>query len=648
MRHITRLRWRKTWSVLTVIVMQSSCTSSFYREHRPTSLEEAAGLNLAVLQVARWEDYIAPLSPAFSITGETALAKSLPVTSFSEERILDALAGSLSVGLRREGTVDTKTTKTTTKTDPADVTTNEREIIDEEKITQGPGDAPANPPTISNSLAPLPARANQALHPDPFLHYNAASALLQEVQLLNHAVQDAALRRDMDAYVVRLQLQALPYARNQPFDLYALLGFFGTGKPNEAEPTPEYLAKDKQAFILPLLVTDNLEQTVADRSRQTIRDLSLAVSALESGTLASLGLSRKMERLNAVLASDANSLLTVGRPADNTLSVRLGAAKQSTAEFAMLPRTHNVTLVVMVKKESEVRNIRVAGFWSLRDVKTGQLLPSAPPGEAHIDLLSAVKKSFPESTTKNLTPECLNKLVTALYANSFRTYRTLIREQHDPAGNATCMELPFGVYRRDVWLFLVDQLQRRPALGALFNLPYPVTPRLPPEQAVFLVDNKKTATIAQLLNGSDLNNSKFAATLKVKLKGAPNSLSLLAEKVTVSNDGAGVALSFPSLHQWGLNNVEKTANQLTGANIELIENRSTRWQKANPQSTTYSAVYYQKIEATPEKLIAVAQKWVANKPLRRLYLPPKVRILRAPKFFREIQRPCLLQTAKFN
>ena len=51
--------------------------------------------------------------------------------------------------------------------------------------------------------------------------------------------------------------------------------------------------------------------------------------------------------------SDLNSLLTVARVSPNTLRVRLGAMQQGSTPLAMVPRSHNVTLLVMVPDGSE-------------------------------------------------------------------------------------------------------------------------------------------------------------------------------------------------------------------------------------------------------------------------------------------------------
>lgn len=68
------------------------------------------------------------------------------------------------------------------------------------------------------------------------LEYAAATAFFQEVKLLNRYVADAALRRGCRAYVVRLQMSVVPFARNFPLDVYSNISLFsanGEGRQDE-------------------------------------------------------------------------------------------------------------------------------------------------------------------------------------------------------------------------------------------------------------------------------------------------------------------------------------------------------------------------------------------------------------------------------
>ena len=74
--------------------------------------------------------------------------------------------------------------------------------------------------------ASLPSNSNKMpTQKEPSLQYNTALALHQEVQLLNSYIRNAAKRSGYIPYIVRLQITVLPFARNQPYDVYADIGF---------------------------------------------------------------------------------------------------------------------------------------------------------------------------------------------------------------------------------------------------------------------------------------------------------------------------------------------------------------------------------------------------------------------------------------
>ena len=74
-----------------------------------------------------------------------------------------------------------------------------------------------------------------------------------------------------------------------------------------------------------------------------------------------------------VLARDLNGLLTVARLSENTLRVRLGAMQAATADYAMVPRNHNVTLLLMVP-EGAGSTVQVVARTELVDTETGEEL----------------------------------------------------------------------------------------------------------------------------------------------------------------------------------------------------------------------------------------------------------------------------------
>jgi hypothetical protein len=82
-------------SVVLIVVTayaSSGCKSPLYTPAKARTQEEAASTHLAVLSVARWDARKVELQPNFDLKADDALAKVLPNTLGSEEKLVDALA----------------------------------------------------------------------------------------------------------------------------------------------------------------------------------------------------------------------------------------------------------------------------------------------------------------------------------------------------------------------------------------------------------------------------------------------------------------------------------------------------------------------------------------------------------------------------
>ena len=320
---------------------------SLFEPHRVSSHEKAGAANIAVTMIAPFEEYIDALSPNIKLSSSDAVKQVIPKTTLLDQRLLDVMTAAVQVAVKRDVTNDDLPTTT------------------------------EDPSLSRNATALLNRLPNDAamleLNQDPILTHTAATYLLQEVELLNRYVRNAALRRDHIPYVVRLQLNLTPYARNQPYDHYATIGFFtkGTGK-------------SQPVLVLPLLVTDNLERTSTQRTLDVVRQFASALRLLQGSFLGNLTFSSFSEKLENVLGSDHNSVLSLGRITDNTIQVRLGARRQATAGYATVPQSHNITAVVMVPRSYATYNgpkggmINVNLHTMLRDAESGAVLPSDP------------------------------------------------------------------------------------------------------------------------------------------------------------------------------------------------------------------------------------------------------------------------------
>ncbi len=365
---------RSHW-IFTALVGVAGCRSSSVPPiddaHRVQTQPEAGSVHFAVLSVAPWKERAPDLVPDFHLNGDEAVAKVMPTTQASEDSFLDYLG--LGVG---------------------GVSTRDSHGNDSSSSNgQNGGAQPSNPPTApyarSNPLDGYRPATNEALaHPDslgtePMAQYWAAAALFQEVQLLNRVVLDAAVRSGFDAYLVRLQVTLMPRARNEPYDAYCTISFFSEGASSSDDVKSRALSQpiaadapttSSAAQVIPLLVTDSLERGEQARSRQNMAQLALAIDYFRSGLGVGADAQKLTARVQEVMGADLNSLLTVARVSDNTIRVRLGAMQQGSTQFAMVPRNHNISLLLMVPRGS-ANAMRALSKTTLVDAVTGAELP---------------------------------------------------------------------------------------------------------------------------------------------------------------------------------------------------------------------------------------------------------------------------------
>jgi len=318
---------------------------------------------------------------------------------------------------------------------------------------------------------------------------------------------------------------------------------------------------------VPLLVTDNLEGTLKSRSVDTLRQLSLAISFLQAGVAGNVGFSSLREDLESVLGSDINSLLTVGRITDNTIQVRLGAARQATAGYAMLPRSHNITLVLMVPnslakdEKAERREIRVAVSTTMRDAEWGTELRQQTRG----DRVRNVEQTLMDFFFDGIPAVPLTPVIDDKKCKKLRTFKRYDQRSQDARNRQAADDLLYAVlindyerfeltldcagwgsvpFKRDLWLEIAATLGSSEYAGARFELPRYSASELPNNaQAVLLLDDGKKRIVARLQGGKGLVPERIAGQLTLILADGTQ-LTLPAETVGVS---VGTPRSHPSL-----------------------------------------------------------------------------------------------------
>lgn len=177
---------------------------------------------MAVISVSRWDKAVADLQPQFALTAEGALQKAVPNTLALQQQLLTALAAQLKIALPEVGTTSTSTHATSMPATTQPSATQPTVSSSTSSTTNAtPGDisgiADASSPAGDRTASSLPAVGsvfNTVPAIDPMMQYWAATALYQEVQLINRYMKDAALDSDYVPYVVRLQVSIVPRHRD--------------------------------------------------------------------------------------------------------------------------------------------------------------------------------------------------------------------------------------------------------------------------------------------------------------------------------------------------------------------------------------------------------------------------------------------------
>lgn len=246
------------------------------------------------------------------------------------------------------------------------------------------------------------------------LRYLAATALLQEVTLLSRYVTDKIQAPGDQAFLVRLQLAVMPNRRGMPYDVLTDITLHAGDEQLRAQLAP--LVPRSPACgagqydtlnIVPMVVTDNLEGLQASRSSDIARQIGLSLLGTVQGIGASGSFARTTNLLRATQGNDANSLLTVAKLADDTVRVRLGAVQSPTYRYATLPRTHNISLLVIYRpcrataatpaapETATPRTTTAITRTTFRDAMSGAALPYEDTSRRLYRQMQALRSKYP-------------------------------------------------------------------------------------------------------------------------------------------------------------------------------------------------------------------------------------------------------------
>ena len=549
------------------------------------SVEDIGSVRVSVLSVAPWSDYREALTPNFTISQEQALNLVSADTRYLSQRSLDSFKAAFKLAElpSTQKTVTETTTDGTTVTEttsPGDLST-----VPESSVTANEGDKGASPGfgedvTLAN-LSRMDARSR----------YQAATALYQEVQLLNRYIEDVALREGYAPYVLRLQVTSMPNTRFLPYDAYVNLGFFNN---KDKRLTGDTSAK--LPLVLPLIATDSLESSATSSELGAIRETGLSLSALGSKAFGA-DIGQIKSDLEAALGRDTNSLFTLGRLADNVIRVRIGAMQQVRTDYAMVPRSETVTVLVMADKtlaesdEALNRLLHIHSYTEYIHVTKGRhesgggtqrTVTDARDREIALENLrlhgiDGLLNRHQERNSPKLdyvgipvsVPDynhlytAYDKLWDSVITGDWKSYLNILSKwcvewstaATDDANwtqevKAVCSEGHF-IEAEQLWS---DIAYYQPVYGVdtlRVELPQNSKPILFGEQTAFLIDDEKSDSNITLRGGLRLSNDNICAALVFYTDNPGGTKTLLQSfppsKVATSNRGQDVTLTFPSM-----------------------------------------------------------------------------------------------------
>lgn len=445
--------------------------------------------------------------------------------------------------------------------------------------TRGSGTVPASSQAASAAIADGALTADLSKGPlaiptDANTLLTAAHALYQQAKVLDNQISKAVVPKGYRAHLLTLQVNLQPRRRDYAYDAYLNVSLMpGTWK--ESLSTSKHFDTDEAdmpaVVFYPLIISDALETANVGRSVEIVRQLALSLSGVVGRVGLNAGTNSGTDSLDQLMGTDKNSLITLGRVNDSTLRVRIGAQHAGSSKYAMVPRTYNVSLVVLTRNknaEDRVKTLSIVTRTDFVSSTTGKVLE---PGSerrrdelAH-DVYSVVVKSYGQK----IAPTCglgpaptsqgrTNRKIT-VGEDTFEMepaldlLRALGRGDYQEV--ARCLGKDSGVetrtepmLRRMVADLLNVQTTSRHstlqvALGAIEES------ILPPASQFVIVKDDKSSLSGILRGGEGLIGSEVSALLK--LKATSSEQVLLPSSVSVSG-GRDISVAFPSLTSIGM------------------------------------------------------------------------------------------------
>lgn len=549
-----------------------ACTScqhdALFRSANPGTSEDAAYVYVAAYPAVPWFDIADKVQPKNNLTIEQARTLAAVTTQTQISQYISSFAAGLGIGLA-------------TKLDFSKIVRNDDGTTTSTgELTRTAGTVPASSGVASTNIASGVAgldKVPNALGIDGNTLLTAGTALYQQAQILDHQITKAVYPNGYDAHLLTLQVSIQPTQRDVAADAYVNVTFL-PGKFQRAVDTSEPVRKSVEGLapvmVYPLIIMDALETTSVGRTVEAVRQASLALSGTIGAVGANLGLGGGSSDAARVAGLDKNSLVTVGRIADHTIRIRLGAENSGSAEHALVPRTYNVSLVVLTRSDANqkihIGNLIAITHTTLHSTRDGKILPTEFQRGS---LATAVRDKIcyfgqagslvlSDEETKNITkitcpdaPESMAPAVEkevdkAFYLDILRAanrsdYGFIAARFKVPTHDPT-LERGFSRFLAS----LIEMQQGSRYSDLLIPLREYQAAALPDDrQLVLYTDDERSATFTAR-GGKRLQADALSAYLDVSDKSVPGATPrLLPSKIDVADDRSTAIVSFPPLEK---------------------------------------------------------------------------------------------------
>lgn len=590
------------------------------------SVDDVGTVRTAVISVAPWHSYADALQPKFNLSIKEALEKSIATTRRSNLQQLNETRVSLGVGLDK--TAKSSITKTIVDEEGKVATTTES------TTNKSSGELPetSEAGTGENQLTSTKEEGNIEI--DSRLHRHAASALYQEIQVLDRYIKDAVTKQNYTPYLVRLQFNLMPRQHGLPLDAYVNLSFFSGKEVKEG------------VVIVPLISTSNHESSLSSAVLQEIQDLKFKIQSFSNAAVG-LDVGNLSEKIDSTLARDINNTFIIGRINDNTIRVKIGALQQLSSRYSMVPRTEYASVMMLVPDDKT--SIQVTSFSEIVNTLTGQSLAYKSPSRENNDieyLLEGyfgidVAKVFPgeygvaqDSDEFKDSQKYINNLWELMLQNDYKGFKEKLNnvvcidkndkpKNYDERFNVIVREQKYNdelckgtkyLQTEALWaeLAYLQPTYVSDFLG--FELPTDKEPKIFPKQTAIVLDDGKSKSTVTLYNGKLLRQNQVCASwvVNVKDKKCKNCqpLNISASSIQINSNGDTGTLIFPSLKKLGytkdqLENVAvRSAVSKKGRNDCWTEYLNNKKYNGVPSENTdtrmsYLAEYYLIAEEKP-------------------------------------------------